>query len=171
MFKVLERVQRHYPKAFIAGGALRDIHYNKPVKDVDIFIPTYKGVWAETLIDVLKEEFKDCDVMVKAHSIYMDSNLADSRFLPLVLEVIVKGQSYDIIFIEASGLPEVVEYFDLSICQIAHNGTTMYQSQAFKDTEKTGIITIQNINREDRQASRIARILKKYPEFKVEGNK
>ena len=50
---VLTEIQAIFPGAVIAGGALRDLYNERPIKDVDIFIPTdphnlegkYEEIW------------------------------------------------------------------------------------------------------------------------------
>ena len=38
---VLKEIQQYFPGAVIAGGALRDLLSDKPIKDVDIFVPLH----------------------------------------------------------------------------------------------------------------------------------
>lgn len=170
MFDILSKIQERHPTAFIGGGSLRDRFYGKDVKDIDIFIPCNVD-GANELYDYDAEEsglssILDTMIVQKAQAIYMDSNLTDQRFIPVVYTCEYAGVPVDIVYIE-SNFKDTVDSFDLSINQIGSNGVEIYRTDAFKNTVDNGIITIENINRADRQKQRVERIRAKYPEFTI----
>lgn len=159
---VLSKVQGVFPGAIIAGGALRDLQYGKPIKDVDIFCPV--NYYDDSYEDVLYELFGN-DITLMVASVYgREANL--ERNVHAVFELEIGDDKYDIILIDR--VFNEIERFDLSICQIAHDGTTLMTTSAYEQTRVDKVIRVMNINRPDRQRNRIERMLAKFPDFTVD---
>lgn len=167
----LSVLQGVYPSAIIAGGALRDIFFNKPVKDVDIFVEldrdtintdTFLEEVANTLESVLEE---DSDVKLIAASTYSGTDL--DRDILCIFNIVVNSKTYDIIFIARGSVP-AVEKFDVNICQIYYDGYKVITTSAFDDCVETKTIKVLNVNRKDRGRKRLERMQAKFPEFTIE---
>lgn len=162
---VLKRVQDVFPGAIIAGGALRDLANNVPIKDVDIFVPV--SVFNDDEINLAYSLFEDIELHKSSE--YGVKSLPEDKDRDLhaifVLSSIRYEYEYDIIF----GTPEACEMdsFDINICQIAYDGETVHRSQAYIDGIDNQVIAVMNVNRTNRNAARLERIHKKYPHFQT----
>jgi len=166
--KLLHVIQRRFPQAQIAGGALRDLWHGKPIKDVDIFIPV------EECDDNLYEDLiliLDPYAEKVASSIYGQSQEGEPqpgfRHIHVIWRLNLDGVIYEIIFIEDRG-EDLISVFDLSLAQIAYDGSSVRTTAAFNQTIFDKVIRVMNINRADRGAKRLERVLSKYPEYRTE---
>lgn len=188
---VLCKIRAVYPNAIIGGGALRDLHHGKPAKDIDIFIPVsiwaevevpfvvgYDASWGEIVAgttpcdpahiqwSTLASLFQ-CEVRLKFNSVYgRDGNLP--RDVMAVYNVRINDETFEVIFVMQPEGTSTINWFDLSICQIGYDGSEVFTTEAFNQTLQDKTIRIMNVNRVDRQAKRMARMLTKYPEYKSE---
>lgn len=157
---VLRRVQQEYPGAIIAGGSLRDLYYGRPVKDVDIFIPTDPDdPWAEQVT-------KDPNWVVtkiKRPGYALPDNT--DREIYEVEEIDILGTQFDFIYCSPESMDLLT--FDMSICQIAFDGTTWITTKAFDETARTKVITVEIQQHPQRKIDRIARMTAKFPEFTI----
>jgi hypothetical protein len=166
---MLRKVQGELPSAVIAGGALRDLWHNKPIKDVDIFIP-------------MKSDEVDLDAIeAKVLAIYPYSELVLTsmygqkgdvatpgfRNIFAIWRMEVDGVIYELIFIEDMG-ENMIDVFDISICQISFDGEMLHTSKEFMRSIGDGVIRVCNTNRADRQVKRLRRVMDKYPEYVCE---
>jgi hypothetical protein len=192
---VLQKIQTVYPSAIIAGGALRDLYHGKPVKDVDIFISVNE--WDDEVIESGRDEFDNFEdflseqaqvykeqvkitkalglkdlIKIKFASLYgRDGNLP--RDVMAVYRYRFNDLPYEIIFVKQeevykNPVQNTISWFDLSICQIGYDGVNIYSTNAYLETTRTKVIRIMNVNRKDRQANRMDRMLSKYPEYTAE---
>lgn len=158
---VLSKVQGVFPGAIIAGGALRDLEYGKPIKDVDIFCPVVEckdGLYDDELEAILP------GIELMLASLYgREANL--ERRIHAVYEHSTPEWKYDLVILDK--VESEIDRFDLSICQISYDGSILRTSPAYQQTLADKNIYVMNINRPDRQAERIERVLQKFPDFKI----
>lgn len=165
---VLNAAQSVWPEAIIAGGALRDMHHNRPIKDVDIFIPImeYHDHIAWDYQKLLNDLF-GVEAIIVAASSYTGGDL--ERDIVCVLRVVLDSMTYEFIFMAVKDLQEsMINKFDLSLCQIGHNGKNLLTTPEFERTLADKTIRVINVNRKDRGAKRLARLSAKYPDYTVE---
>jgi len=167
---MLHKVQGELPSAVIAGGALRDLWHGKPIKDVDIFIP----IKAES-VDLDAIERKVLSIHPYAELILTSmygqkGNTATPGFrnIFVIWRMEVQGTIYELIFIEEQPGENMIDVFDISICQIAFDGHEIHITDEFYRSVKDGVIRVCNTNRADRQVKRLKRVMDKYPEYVCE---
>lgn len=176
MVDVLTKVQGIFPGAKIAGGAIRDLLNDKPIKDVDIFCPIKEcpdgffltelsGAFQNDLtLDTVSSYCKSDDDL-DARSIYAVYKLGNT--IRLFNDTSPKyAYKYDIILSHPAH--SMKESFDLNLCQVEFDGTSISMTDAYKEAVQTKTLRVLNINRADRQKARLERILQKYPEYTVQ---
>lgn len=166
--QVLCSVKEHFPRAIIAGGALRDLWHNKPAKDVDIFIPVQEPI-ADDLYEIQMLQLDPYAEKIAASLYGQSGNAATPGFRNIycIWRLNINGVIYEIIFIEDRG-ENIIDVFDLSIAQIGYNGYDVEYTENFKRTVEDKVIRVCNVNRSDRQTKRMERVLSKYPEYRAE---
>jgi hypothetical protein len=118
----LRDVQAYYPEACIAGGALRDLLCNKPVKDIDVFISAKNvegGMYGvrEMLLALFGAPVNI--IIGEALAEYSDA-LKDVAF---TLETFIGDTPLQIIALHDDvTLESVVERIDFGICRVGTDG-------------------------------------------------
>ncbi len=124
----LRAVQETCPGAIIAGGALRDLDNDRPVKDVDIFFPCdgadafAAAVWTlETELDV-KTDY----TLGKEYRENFNDVVGVARFT-------VQNTEFELIGIdlEQTGVKNIVDRFDFGLCQISYDGKFVHRTAAY----------------------------------------
>ena len=175
----LNDVRKEFPHAFLAGGALRDLVFNKPVKDLDIFAPQVK--WIDDDLDwlVLKTDPtlenqgykmlpKDVVLTKQDSTDFAWKNIKGSDTYQkgdnIPVNVVVTDQSDTIC--------RRLELFDYGICQIAYDGNDVWVSDAFlhdkKESKFTYLISTPNMEQFEHNLSHFFRLKEKYPEFNLD---
>jgi hypothetical protein len=189
------RIKAQFPEAVIIGGALRDALYDRPIKDVDVFV---KHTSTEDILRRLGKTLPpppasctfpggcgscDCDLSS------IDAFLGFRPYVNLVIPDALEGDYADwsggdvravieVRYTEndppfqiiSTDLPCVASLLrdrcDLSFCQASFDGTLFEISPAFYATELTRRVTFHG--REDQRSrtqTRIERLRQKYPDF------
>jgi hypothetical protein len=166
---MLNLVQGELPSAVIAGGALRDLWHDKPIKDVDIFIPVKAD---EVDLDVIEKKVLSIYpyaelVLTSMYGQKGDQAAPGFRNIFAIWRMTVDGVIYELIFIEDMG-ERMIDVFDISICQISFDGKELFVTDEFYRSVKDGVIRVCNTNRADRQVKRLKRVMDKYPEYVCE---
>lgn len=169
---MLLAVRQVFPSAIIAGGSLRDLHYGKTPKDVDIFIHGGGSFDMDMLDADLEELYKVIGKPVDIFEQDIEYGSNNSRDVVLILKYLIDEVAYDIIFqtsttvsISGNNVEDIIGSFDMSICQIAFNGEVTDITQGYLDTYRHKVIHMLRVD--DRSDSRIARIKEKFPDFTV----
>ena len=124
----LRAVQETCPGAIIAGGALRDLDNDRPVKDVDIFFPCdgadafAAAVWTlETELDV-KTDY----TLGKEYRENFNDVVGVARFT-------VQNTEFDLIGIDlgVSRVKRIIDRFDFGLCQISYDGKLVFRTAAY----------------------------------------
>lgn len=160
---VLKEVQVVFPGAVIAGGALRDLFNGKPIKDVDIFIPTDDPNTFEDIWDMFAGE----NIELSKHTKYGVKTVPEDhdRDLYAIFNLKRTDWQYDLILCTFDACK--VETFDINICQISHDGKRIHMTDDYLLGVLTNTLQIMNINRTDRNKARMERLHTKYPEFTI----
>lgn len=163
---VLTEIQAIFPGAVIAGGALRDLYNERPIKDVDIFIPTdphnlegkYEEIW---------DMFAGENIELDSSTVYGVKIKEDAdRDLYAIFKLVRPDYKYDLIVCMPSACK--IDTFDINICQLCHDGVQLHATEAYHEAVRTKTLKVMNVNRTDRNKARLERLLQKYTDFKVE---
>lgn len=166
---VLKSIREVFPSAVIAGGALRDLFNERPIKDVDIFVPVIYD--KEGSLDHLYEKVWDLfageNITLDQNSVYgIKTTEEDDRDLYAIFRLIRKDWSYDIILCDLGA--SKVENFDINLCQIAYDGKELITTRAYWNAVQDKTLRVMNVNRTDRNKARLERLHQKYQDFEVE---
>lgn len=127
-----------YLGAIIAGGCLRDLLLNKPINDIDIFLP---GLTAE--------EVEGVDEYAMGF---------------MVTDVINKGVKYQIIKHRFQDIHDVLEHFDTGICKVAYPGYWLLTDDFQKDVKnKTITVYLKNW----RHKPHLDKLKEKFPDYTI----
>lgn len=162
---VLSEVQAIFHGAVIAGGALRDLYNDKPIKDVDIFIPV-DGLSLESDYEDIWDMFAGEDITSDKSSVYGVKSAEEGRDLYAIFRLVKPDCKYDLIVCTHNACK--IETFDINICQLCHDGVQLHTTPAYHEAVQTKTLKVMNINRTDRNKARLDRLLQKYTDFKVE---
>ena len=172
--QVLETIQRQCPSAVIAGGALRDLHFGKPVKDIDVFIAAGGIDEAEGLFKLLggkppKSRDYGLQDIDGQPAVYPES----MREVILVEDYPKKlnptGIPVQLIFVNWQ-TASIIERFDMGICRISFDGIQVKHDRWFTEASEEKVLNIvrcQHKNALGASIGRYVRLLKKYPDFEL----
>lgn len=174
-----------FPEAIIAGGAIRDLDHDKPVKDVDIFIRkpenldglSLKGLVEEALgrnVDNTVVDFQIGEEMAddanETYDLHEMSVYAIYRLFTLetTFEIIVMQYS------EAPFVSSVIDDFDIGFCQAWYPSETpglpFDVTVAYADDfygKSLTVLKAPTPRALERTMKRVRRLLEKYPDFTV----
>lgn len=158
---ILKKVKEVEPLAYVGGGALRDLSCDRPIKDIDIFVPE------RTDLDKLGALFSDTHSVAKVtkSSDYFD--FAD----PTVKEAreyapIEHGLPINFISMKDSHFPMSINMgrFDFGICRIAYDGLVHPTPEFIHDLDNQ-VFTLrrcENQEQFERSMARYERLKRKY---------
>ena len=163
---LLNRVQLKAPKALIGGGCLRDLYLNRPIADVDLFVPEGESGVREVvnlthpkLTRYAYEPYFTHDQHVRQIG-YFESAVLD---VPPINLIHVSAHTCE---------PWTqIERFDFGLCQIAFDGEQLYMSSAFgRDVKQKTFTYTRNPDTEAQRTNSMARyerLSKKYEGWKL----
>lgn len=113
----LKQIQQKFPDAIFAGGCVRDLHFDKPIKDFDIFIEyssafTSGARWAD-LLNIPKIQIHH-----KSNSDFSHLN----NHIKNVCSFNKNDILYDVIIVDTSPVDHVNRFFDIGLCKAYFNG-------------------------------------------------
>lgn len=164
---ILSRIQSIAPLAVIGGGALRDADNDRPVKDLDIFIPCRGEADA---VDIMFSLGK-LDFAV-SYEQSQESMYPEDQNLEVVavaeMGITAAGTPIQLIFTN-HGFTKQSDRFDYGICQIEFDGKELYRSEAYLEDQQRKVFRLAR-DRETPMAMRgsihrYARLVQKYPEW------
>lgn len=170
---VLNLIQKQFPKAIIAGGALRDLDNGRSIKDVDIFIPTSISGTVQELYNAVREHYIFADATLSFAS-YIDGEEQEvpeeheDRALDGIVFFEYAGYKFECIVCKPAFAD--ISSFDINICQIKYDGSCVIKTEAYERGVRDNYIRIVTQNRQDRNAARLARIAVKYPDWAFDDN-
>lgn len=157
----------------IAGGAIRDAILGKPIKDIDIFVPSCS---------------REMDIEIR-QQVWNLRGMFGIQFPVAISDLIQRAEKYawnvrKIADLEAFGVPvqvmtyrykvgslpliysDLLKQFDLSICKVAADATTLYPAREFGLTLTTKLIKYER-EKDSTNGDHVRRIRKKYPEYNI----
>ena len=159
--EVLCTVQRAFPGACIAGGALRDLDHLKPVKDVDIFIPLTQRLSDKKIRSLLDFPYSTFNV----HLMNINKTKTCDRTIWSIYHLHMYGIEFELIFAVPNACD--IKTFDINICQIEFDGINVRTTTEYCHGVQNKEIHFVNPQSQKRQDERIARIKEKYTEYKI----
>jgi len=149
--EIWKDILRQSPQAVIAGGAVRDLWLEGPVKDIDVFI--WNANWARPMF-------------VPEGGIHIDTPNRNEEYegtqILAIENFLVTDQDVQIIYIDRP-FSEYIETFDLSTSYAWYNGGLHFEPE-FMRTMDTGVISIVNAQGSPNKINRRAqRVVEKYP--------
>lgn len=145
----LAELRRYVPDLLLTGGAVRDVYFERLVKDLDFM--TCDDQAARVVSEFYGEAIRDClDEPVNEYE-------GDSNTLIAAYETVSKGAN----ILRVSHQLSHIAYFPDSISQIWTDGEKVYASEGFNDTSASRVVFCT-----DRMTpERVARIKAKYQDF------
>lgn len=170
--KVLAQVRQSFPNAIIAGGCLRDLHYGKPIKDVDIFAPIVQDELVHALVADVRASL---NVTPPAELTSSEENFIEESgrvgqagrtiFAVVPLQSPALMFKYELIVGDTDACD--INLFDFSICQIEYDGEVVHWTDAYHDTFMTRTIKVMNSRPAERHALRCERMQDKFPGMRI----
>lgn len=125
----------------LAGGALRDLDNNRPVKDLDFFVKSGRHVPSYITDNAKKAEVQACEVAMRRDvpgleiTERIDPEYAEAfrDEIKFVWTCRVPGVEHDIQVIlgECESLKSAVERVDFGLCMIGWDGRELYRAQEY----------------------------------------
>lgn len=187
MVRSLRLIQRRgYISALIAGGAIRDMYFQHPIKDIDIFLwdPDTKGnnechpADAGSINEKYITKLMDLDVVQSWYrrDFAMRSGLGEdeeymvTKHVTQVWSVVKNELPYQLIFLNIKPLEFVEKHFDLALCKAYCDGYKIRYTKDFSIDAQRQTLTICSHGLTQRHFDYILetylpRIKEKYPNF------
>lgn len=122
--QVLRRVQQEVPEAIVAGGCLRDAIMNRPINDIDVFVPEDQA--ARAAMAIYETHPKHVKTLHEAYFTFNNDVRRVSYYeggegkLPV-----------NIIGVYQCTPEKQMERFDFGICRVAFDGIRLWKDLAF----------------------------------------
>lgn len=163
--EVLKQVMTICGTAYIAGGALRDLACDKPIKDVDIFInPDLGHDTIEKFFDTYGYNHEtipgSCMGIIEACSV--------SHFYVPHAEIHFELIQYQLKDGMQFSQENLVDRFDFGICQISCGTHYVYMHTNFIHALRYKVIKQVNLEHPEIVKERLERLRHKFPNFLVE---
>lgn len=166
-------------RVIIAGGMPRDIGYNIPYKDVDIYVPNCKDYKMSGYLSDYYSYLHNLSTASKSaittKTLSGSDGYEDDEIIH-VEETKIDGITYNLMFIKGEIVDHVRDVFDLSICKaiIASDGSIYYLPEFLKTVETGKVTFTRGISAEDKVRSyqkHWPRIKRKLPHLELVLNK
>lgn len=165
---ILKSIQEVTPSAHIAGGAIRDLINDKPIKDVDIFVPAEAP---SGHLDSALDRHGLLFVREVPHPYFTHSPVVDSSleytdgdyysYETLAVNIIRLNQP-------KLNVIDNLNAFDFGICRAGYDGNEVFITDAFKHDLARKQFTLLHCNTEEQFANsmrRYARLKEKYADW------
>jgi hypothetical protein len=161
---VLKAIQQqpNWSTAIIAGGALRDSDNERPIKDVDIFVP-----YAENSFERLISATGKHDLTKVGHNKKLITSTG-ANIDPVHFTFKLDGWKVEV---SQKVCPDfdylkLLEGFDIGLCMISYDGNDIYKSQEYiKDKDNKTITIVRPTG--GGEMTHAERIQKKYPNWTI----
>lgn len=159
---VLKNIQRAVPRAFVAGGCLRDTIMGRPINDIDVFVPEGQDYMAS---EVLRNNGAVVTKSIPEPYFTMNNDVRSVRYfeghhMPLPVNIIGVYNC----------TPEAqLERFDFGICRVAYDGIRLWKDLAFdrdQADETFSLLVDQTEDQRNYSLGRYERLSGKYPGWK-----
>jgi hypothetical protein len=147
--ELLRELRTYVPDLLLTGGAVRDIYYGRPVKDLDFM--TCDNQAARVLAEFYNEPITPCLQVVEA--------MYEATRETLITAYENESRTLNVLLV--TDFMAHIALFPDSISQVWTDGESVYGSEAFNETAATRVVRYT-----DRMShERLFRIHKKYPDF------
>ena len=149
-----------YEQVYIAGGFLRDHLFDRPVKDVDVYV--YKWTASPSEVEMMEMRRKS-KIFIKS-SEYAYSNIPGIKNV-----YTIKNTRINLIVGSKEILKEVVRKFDIGLCRIAYNvkADELIKFAAFEWDRDHKTLTYYSHLDPTKSGEHLERVAKKYPDYKI----
>lgn len=173
-FAVLRKIQEYAPGAVIAGGAARDLFFEKPFRDVDIFIPLkevsgktkYAGnIFFEEIIPEILNLRLGCEDTYEAKQERQGNPYNPNS--GVVYDCWVEGTNYQFIAAPLT-IQKSIQAFDFNLNCIYHNSKKLIPLPVFYEAvDRKTIASVASYRETGQWEKRIKNLQKKYPDFQI----
>ncbi len=177
--EILSEIHSVIPSAIIAGGAVRDLCHDKPVNDIDIYVPTGAAL-GKTAFDsdeMYESEFWEYLFSMDGTDDYIDSNTGDgsgegSIHIDTVFEIYSNNTLYNIILVDLNPVEYVERHFDVGLCKAYFDGKKFRLTADFMRDSKNSTLTIvaENMKQNDfdrMMEGHVTKLQRKYPHHSI----
>lgn len=147
---VLRELRQHVPDLILVGGAVRDVYFRRPVKDLDYM--SGDGQAPRVIAEHYNESIYPCLRRVTGEEY-------DGARDTMIAAYENEGKTVNVLWV--SGIEARIAHFPDSISQVWTDGEKVYASGAFQETAASRIVTYN----ERMTDERLDRIKTKYPDF------
>jgi len=148
---ILKRIQKYIPTAIVAGGVIRDLYHNKPVNDIDIFVPSDSSEYAEK-VSVFMESFWKKIFDITDESVYTPDRISilgegseeyeQKNQVEMVWGVCKNRIDYNIIVLDMDPTEYVNRFFDVGLCKAYCDGTKIRLTSDFLYDSQHKLLTV-----------------------------
>lgn len=157
--KWIQHLRTEYEQVYIAGGFLRDHLFDRPVKDVDVYV--YKWTAHYTEMDMMKTRTK-AKVFIKS-SEYAYSNIPGIKNVYTIKDTRIN------LIVCSKEVYKIVKEFDIGLCRIAYNvkEDELIKFAAFEWDREYRTLTYWKHKDATKSGAHLKRVAKKYPDYKI----
>jgi hypothetical protein len=173
-----------FPEAIIAGGALRDLVNDKPVKAIDIFVSDHNEVTVNgnfgLILDSLEEFHHRLAKAIGDPNWSYTVSRSAPEYLESMDDQVVEVLSFNapgitlpvqvVVLKDASNPWEVLKRIDFGICQIGHNGKATLATPEYTIDKVNHSFTLCRCESKAQMArsmQRYERLSAKYPDWEL----
>lgn len=162
---LLDRLRVIDSDVFLAGGAVRDWYFNKPAKDLDIYINTHEGSdYRQTKLIVERLLGSTVEQLGREDS----EKYASNPNLIRVVQTKYFGMTVQLMFV--ANRKKIVQTFPLGICQCGMDWKgKLYYTDAFKQEVKFKSLVLRNPAYKNGDKY-IAKVKSYFPDYKYFGD-
>ena len=159
--KWIQHLCSEYEQVYIAGGFLRDHLFDRPVKDIDVYV--YK--WKELLHLGESSLYKE---RIRTGMFIKSSEYAYSKIPGIKNVYTIKDTRINLIVCKRPVM-DVVWKFDIGLCRIAYSikSDYLHKSAAFEWDRDHKTLTYYSDLDPTKSKAHLNRVAKKYPDYKI----
>lgn len=141
----LLKIQKEIPSAIIAGGAIRDLYHNKPINDIDIYVPNLPDLtdseeYWRNVFDIKNIGMYSTDYI--KHLGEDEESYEEKNHIGLVWEVRTGKFLYNIIVVDLEPIEYVTRFFDIGLCKAYCDGTRVRLTADFMHDSQFKHLTV-----------------------------
>lgn len=170
----LLRIQKTIPSAIIAGGLIRDLYHDKPIKDVDIYVPLDAPDYNDEVSTCSRFFWNDI-FKLKSSNDYIENMDGegdedyDSEDIGMVWEISAQNRLYNIIVVNEKPIDYVEKHFDIGLCKVYCDGKKIRLTSEFLHDSRFKKLTIVSKNIKQEEFARmmnyhVKKLKDKYPD-------
>ena len=157
--KWIQHLCSEYEQVYIAGGFLRDHLFDRPVKDIDVYVYKWEVRYSEK---EMMEKRRATKIFIKS-SEYAYSNI------PGIKNVYTIHNTRINLIVCSTHIPEIVRSFDIGLCRIMYNvkDDELFKWKAFEKDREEKTLTYFSTLDSTKSKAHLKRVAEKYPDYKI----